>query len=463
MPKLWRVRISLFLFFILVVILMPWHAIPYKPFDFRYWQQWAGYMYSHKYADIVNLHGVSYPPIILYILYLFAKTQSSIEAINQNIYFIKIVPLFFDMLPIIILCGFWQATFYRSRSGSRDSPPWRGRGGSTRVLAVEKDPSRTPAHAGFQPSSSNFPPINKHIPYWALLLNIAYLYNSIIWGQMDSIYTSFCFLAIFVAITNPLASLLLFVLALNTKLQSIIFLPVLLILWLQSVHSSKTVLKMLVSSLVLQCIIVLPFIIAGNLAKLWPTMTFAAGYYSFVSNSAHNIWWGLLLLHKLPYQIQDSETFFIFSYKVWGYIMFFTTSGVALLPLFLKALKLRKEKQKPDDTFMGLLMLVSGIIALMFFFVNTQMHERYAHPMMIFFFFYGVYSKNYWLYILSSLCYLLNMDMGAPGLLPINYSLWVFNVSANVLYYTVLVAGCYFVLFRKYSPVKEWRQLKATS
>jgi hypothetical protein len=55
-------------------------------------------------------------------------------------------------------------------------------------------------------------------------------------------------------------------------------------------------------------------------------------------------------------------------------------------------------------------MLSAAVISLSFFFFNTQMHERYSHPAMIFLFFYAAFSKQFGPYILVSIAYLLNME-----------------------------------------------------
>ena len=66
-----------------------------------------------------------------------------------------------------------------------------------------------------------------------LLLNGAYLYNTLIWEQVDAIYTCLSFGAVLLALRRRLVgSVLLYLVAFNMKLQAIIFLPALLLLWL---------------------------------------------------------------------------------------------------------------------------------------------------------------------------------------------------------------------------------------
>ncbi len=54
--------------------------------------------------------------------------------------------------------------------------------------------------------------------------------------------------------------------------------------------------------------------------------------------------------------------------------------------------------------------LTSATVAVLFFYVNTQMHERYSYPAMILYFGYGFLSNRYLLYFLSSFAYFLNVD-----------------------------------------------------
>ena len=60
------------------------------------------------------------------------------------------------------------------------------------------------------------------------------VFNGAYWGQCDGIYTSFCILALYLALAKkPCRSMLCFGVALSFKLQTVFFLPGLLPLWLR--------------------------------------------------------------------------------------------------------------------------------------------------------------------------------------------------------------------------------------
>lgn len=60
------------------------------------------------------------------------------------------------------------------------------------------------------------------------------MFNGAYWGQCDAIYTGFCLLALYLALTQrPCRSMLCFGVALSFKLQTVLFLPALLPLWLR--------------------------------------------------------------------------------------------------------------------------------------------------------------------------------------------------------------------------------------
>ena len=60
------------------------------------------------------------------------------------------------------------------------------------------------------------------------------MFNGAYWGQCDTIYTGFCLLALYLALSDkPCRSMLCFGVALSFTLQTVFFLPALLPLWLQ--------------------------------------------------------------------------------------------------------------------------------------------------------------------------------------------------------------------------------------
>src|SRR5436309_3349734 len=91
----------------------------------------------------------------------------------------------------------------------------------------------------------------------------------------------------------------------------------------------------------------------------------------------------LIAEYRLPVQLNDSGTFIIASYRVWRLAVFAITGLAVLAPLIKKLWHLRKVRLPFDEHAYRLLFLCTGMLCLCFFYVNSQMHERYAHPIII--------------------------------------------------------------------------------
>jgi Gpi18-like mannosyltransferase len=403
-----KARIELALLFLLFIFIMPTRHMVY---DFEFWVNWALKIHQDGITNVYDDPTVNYHPGFLYLLGLYDLIQGSEFYIRENINYIKFFPLIFDFLPVVVLCCFRQRF------------------------------------------------IGQPIPYLFLLLNIAYLFNTMCWGQVDSIHTNLIFLSLLLAIAYPVASMVLFMLALGTKLQTIVFLPLLVILYVYSVRNIKQALGVAIAAVLTIGLVLTPFIVTGKMPQLWNVVTGAVGFYPKVSVNAFNLWY--IIEPDNPYFINDSETYFLLSYKHIGLLLFFIMSGLTLLPLFLRTLRLRKAGQRFGPDTKQLLFLTTGLIALYFFYFNTQMHERYAHPIIIFFFFYAVYSKDYKLYILGSIAYLLSLDKTFQDYLPIVHYKIIFASRVIAIWYTITITYGIYIFFKQYSIRKEYRLLKS--
>jgi hypothetical protein len=151
MTDLKKARIELALLFTLYVVLLP---RVYMVYDMGFWQQWAVTIHRSGLGNAYN-SSINYFPIYLYALYFYDLLQGTEANIIHNINNIKILFVAFDFLPLVVLCAFRQ-----------------------RLLQFK-------------------------IPYLFLLLNVAYVFNSMVWGQIDSIYVNLGFLALVTAVSLP--------------------------------------------------------------------------------------------------------------------------------------------------------------------------------------------------------------------------------------------------------------------
>ncbi len=392
-----KTRIEIVLLFILYLFILPRVSMEY---DMGFWREWALNIHRIGLANTYNT-SINYFPVYVYFLYIYDLLQGTEINIINNINNIKIFFVFFDFLPLIVLCCFRQRIF------------------------------------------------NFKIPYLYLLLNIAYVFNSMVWGQIDCIYTNLAFLAIIIAVYYPVLGASIYILALNTKLQAIEFLPFIIVILFYSIRQYKTLLLTIVSIVLTQFLIVLPFILNGGIAKLVSIVTHSVGLYNRLSISAFNFWY--LVNNNNPYEIVDTDKWFLVSYRVAGLVLFSISAVFIMLPFLIKIWKHRKLNLQPDKHFYETLFLGIGMLCLCFFYFNSEMHERYAHPIIIFFFFYGVVSNNYKLFILASIPYILSLDkcFSYPdGYLPIYHYKFIYASKIIAIWYTLtLVYGSYLYYF----------------
>ena len=398
--SLTRSRIEILLLFALYLVILP---RVYMEYDRDLFCNWALYIHHYGLQNAYSAPTLDYPPIFIYILWLFGKLQVTDTNIVQNFYTIKIFFLAFDFLPIIVLCALRQ-----------------------RILSFK-------------------------IPYLFLLINIAYLFNTMIWGQIDCIYTNLVFLALITGIFYPIAGILLYVLALNAKVQAIQFLPVMGIISLYSVRKFSTALLGIVGAVALQVLLFLPFILSGQTDKVIHVFTHVVNRYNNLSINAYNIWY--LITAGNPFSMKSNDVYVLLNYKTLGLILFSCSLALLLFPLLKRVWTLRKNKLAFNDNTYQMLFLAAGLSCLYFFYFNVQMHERYSHPIIIFFFFYGVASKNYKLYLLASIPYFLSLDKTysyPDGYLPVVHYKIICASKILALWYTATVVyGSY--LFRKTS------------
>lgn len=234
---------------------------------------------------------------------------------------------------------------------------------------------------------------------WLLffLLNPAFWYNTIVWGQTDVIHTFFVFAA-FVSVLNKqaLLGIVLFLLALNTKMQAVVFLPLFILL----IYKEETKLNWLKAAgtvIVLQLLILLPFIISGNLLITIKAIVGASvDQYPVLSRNAYNLWY---LLSDDPFNNPDGALKYL---GIGLFVVLYTMIAWQFLKQYEKGMKLEIKYR--------LISISAALATLIFFYFNTQMHERYVHSAIVFLGIYSVLKGKWWLYVLVSVVYLINLE-----------------------------------------------------
>lgn len=392
-------ELMLLLFFILIV--------PKEGFigDLGYWRSWSWNIYSNG-LPAAYRSDTDYLPGYQYLIYLYTLLQKSGTGVLENIHYLKTFTMAFHLFN-----GYQILKF-------------------TREYRPEKD--------GFAIAMM-------------YIFNFAIIYNGLVWGQVDDIFTCFVFLAFYSATRGRvLPTMIGLLLAINFKLQAIIFLPPLLLMLIPAIRqrlSGINLLKWTMIPLAIQLTLVLPFVLHGDFNRIIDVILHANNRYPLVSANAYNFW--NFFLDVNPNLINDSSPFVMsITYKETGLFLFFTFSFIVLLPLLKHVMQPLSQLQKPSFPFEKLILLM-GIIPLLFFFLNTEMHERYSHPALIFLFIYGIYTNRYLPFILTSTAYFLNLEDVLHWMGLKNYNTFIFNRDFIASLYAASIALLLYYNFSK--------------
>jgi Gpi18-like mannosyltransferase len=334
--------------------------------DLQHFINWGSYNFVHGLKNAFK-SGTDYPPVFQYIFMLFVWTQSSVEGLVKNINFLKTIILIFDFLSVFI-----AFRFFRQR--------------------------------GFSIQNATFYSL-------FILLNIAYLYNTLVWGQVDATYTFFIFTAFYCAYHKHISLTLIFsILALNAKLYSFIFFPLILLMLAPTLLERLSIfnlIKWIAIGFFTQALILLPFYFNGDIPRIKHILfKQSLSRPQNLSASAYNLWhW----VSNKPHEELNSGVFLGVSYKFWGLGSFVLAYFIMILPLLITTLK-RILIKKYQHFSLEKFLLIGAIIPLIFYFFPTQMHERYAHASIIFAGTYAILSKKWLIYFTISSAYFLNLE-----------------------------------------------------
>ena len=200
------------------------------------------------------------------------------------------------------------------------------------------------------------------------LFNPAVIFNSAVYGQVDSFLTLFILLMLVFVRNNKLtAAAAIFVVALLIKPQVLIFAPLGVFALIQKVIERKNLKPLLLpflSAIAAFIIIILPFSLHQNPQWLLKLNWKLFASYPYASANAFN----LFALFGGNGAL-DSNTFFIFSYKVWA--MAFLAAGT----IYCTCLYFLSRHE--SKTF-----FISVLLIAIFFVLSVRVHERYIFPIL---------------------------------------------------------------------------------
>lgn len=397
-PQRQLLLFSILLFTAYALIAHKWGHIG----DMDCWMRWSKYMHENGLVKVYE-SGCDYMPGFLYILWFNTKIQHTATNVQDNLYIFKFMVLLFDFAGAYL-------TLYYVRDGNR------------RLFA-----------------------------YLLLLLNPAFIYNTLVWGQVDAIFSAIGFAAMLAAIERRLFwSCFLLVVALNFKLQALVFIPVtglILLPQFVSAFSVRTVLSVLSAFALAQLLMVFPFLVKGHVADVWKVVAGSVGHYPYISMAAMNAWFFFVpgdVEHHAHYR--DTAMFLGLSLKHWGFLLFFSMLFAAVWPMLRVMWKALVQRQ-PASFPLEKVFLMSALTATAFFYGNTQMHERYFHPALLSLAAYTFLTGRFLPLVMGSVAYFLNLERILQSLALTNYGTLIFKPWFVSALYLVLIVYLYYRLY----------------
>ncbi|MCD6012314.1 MAG: hypothetical protein K0Q79_2176 [Flavipsychrobacter sp.] len=366
--------------FLFLTAMLP--ALRGMDFDVGVFREWALYIHQN---GLRNAYGkVVYMPVYQYCIWLYVKVMGTDQAIAERIYYLRCITLVFDFI------GIWYV--YK----------W----------------------------------VNKRFAYFIILaiciLNIGYTYDTLIWGQVDSILSALVFITIYYAYKgNNLLSSIFLVVAFSFKVQAIVIVPVWGLMFLNNIKKGellKTLVYPVLGAVAVQILIVVPFLLGNyGLKEILAVITNSFQVYPSISVKASNIWHWIVRDKFLLYANDAEIWIFGLTYKQAGLILFFTSSFFALLPMMALLYKGWKTGGNFLRTNRELVWLTSALVYLLFYFFNTEIHERYCQPAFIFITAYAFYTDRFLAYVLFSIMYFLTLEISIEHFHLPNYGTLIFD------------------------------------
>jgi len=354
--------------FVIAVVVVPDCTTPGK-YDRRVWISWANYMLENGLQNVYKL-GVDYLPVTHYILYVYALLAGSTEAIILNINSLKLFTFAIELIGIFYVYQFIRERYKTYRQAA--------------LFCL------------------------------LILLNPAFLYDSLLYGQWDGIYTTLVFMSFYYATRNRLAlSILFFFIALNAKIQALVYLPLIGFVCLEHMiekFEPGKVLKAFIPMIIFQVLILLPFALTGDLLKVYHVAVNMVGRYPLISMGANNFWF---FIFENPVRELDVQGHWGLSYNSWGLLTFCLAMMVIFVPMLIYFIRKIQQKDYFGRYPVDKLLMMGILIPIVFFYFNTQMHARYAHSAILFAGCYALYTHRFLIYGLVSVAYFLNLEIAS--------------------------------------------------
>jgi Gpi18-like mannosyltransferase len=196
--------------------------------------------------------------------------------------------------------------------------------------------------------------------------NPAVIFDSTIYGQVDSVFVLLLFVSFLLVYKNKLpGASVVFVIAVLVKPQALIFSPILLFAFIRKQPAAGRIKTFLVSaffSVVTFVVLLIPFSIKQEPTWIFKLYKGTLSSYPFASLNAFN----LFTLFGGNW-VSETKTFLIFSYKTWGFIFIVAITAFSALLYF-------KSRNKSGIFFTAMFIMAAVYV------LSSKMHERYLFP-----------------------------------------------------------------------------------
>lgn len=301
--------------------------------DFDFFEHWADRInqsgFTNIYSIRVDRFECDYPPLYLYVIALFGKL---FLVLGWDIH-TQVFDTFLKAFTLVIELSFLRYFYQRTQ--------------------------------------------NK-VFIWMMLISPVTILNAYGWGQIDIIYSILLFVTTYAILQRKLIMAACALgLSLALKTQTLLFMPLIGLLFLLSGNSIKD--KLIALGLLVLVFLIpnLPFILYAPDAmdSINPHIT-AAGRYNFIAVNAFNIYWALWadfsLKLKLQFPPNDVLVFGLISRKLLAYGIFSLIYAYTLIQLYLHHKNIRS------------VFSILSFFCFSYFMFLPEMHERYLFPFFIF-------------------------------------------------------------------------------
>ena len=376
--------------------------------DTKLFRRWTSFGERHHIWEyyITNEY-VDYPPAYLNVLFIVGKIASCLGVdSNSDLYlcFIRFVPILFDAI-----CSIFIFLFAKKRIGGRVAV----------ALAL----------------LSALNPIN--------------IFNSTVWGQIDSVVVMLiCSMLLLLYNRKYIFAIAVFTLAQLTKPQMIIYAPLLgftvLSDFIEIAKVKDERIKMLKSVgagilLAVAVVLIVPLAVTGgNYSLITENYKNALSLYPYATLCAPNLY-GAFGANWA----KDSQTFFILSYKTWGFIFIIVMSLLIGFVTF-------RVKDRTKIFYLG-----AFTVSSIFMFAHG-MHERYIHVLFMILLIIYVIKRDpkilatYLLFSMSSLinCTQVLLKNHEKSFIYGDNLVFIINSWVNLTIYAFMIYIFYVALFK---------------